>query len=131
MKKGHILMIFAVMAAVLLTAGLVFAANEDVKGNENGVEENDTEVDEPERNITYGQCVVEGVQIRNECYNSTKQVRAGCGLDAKSDRTAAGQCSSNYKIAMKQCKSEFKTAKRECIQTTKPGLWERIRYSFA
>jgi hypothetical protein len=83
--------------------------------------------------MTYGQCVVAGVELKNTCYDTIKQAKENCTINAgnASDKTAKKQCKADYNKSMKQCKADFKSAKKDCVQKTKPKLWEKIRYSFA
>lgn len=125
MKRGLTLLVFAGMVCVLLLGfALAVSDNAAVKADDNKTM---TEA----KNMTYGQCVVAGVQIKNACYDAVKQVRADCIVNATDDSAKTAQCKTDYKKEMKQCKADFKATKKECIQTTKPGMWARLRYSMA
>jgi len=126
MKIGIILVVCLVFAFLL--AGMALAAKDNETGKAVGKPaDNETSA----KNMTYGQCVVAGVQIKNACYDTTKQAQADCITNATSDTGKVKQCKADYKKDMKTCKADFKAAKKECIQKTKPGLWQRLRYSMA
>ena len=115
MKRGTLL-VFASIVFVLVLAGLVMA------------KDNDTAVTQSAKNMTYGQCVVEGVRLKNTCYDTAKQVRADCTANATgiAERTT---CRVDYNKDMRTCKMDLRAAKKSCIQKAKPQLWERLRYS--
>lgn len=119
MKKT--IMLAVLLAAFVMTLSLAVAAKDDA-GNETA---------ETAKNMTYGQCVVAGVAIKNTCYDTSKQTLDTCRTDAADDSAKIKQCKADYKKNKNQCKADFKAAKKTCIQQTKPKLWERIRYSLA
>ena len=123
MKRGLTLLVFAGLVFVLILAGASLAAKDNAsKGNA------DKTASEAAKNMTYGQCVVAGVQVKNACYEATKQARENCITNASEDSAKIKQCKADYKKDTKQCKTDFKAAKKDCVQKTKPKLWERIRY---
>ncbi len=125
MKKEIGLFLIAGFVLVLFLAGLSLAAQE------NDAVVTGAEDDGTPKNMTYGQCVVAGVQIKNACYETTSQARESCITNAADDSASVKQCKADYKKDKKQCKTDFKAAKKVCIQKTKPGLWERMRYSLS
>jgi hypothetical protein len=127
MKKGLTLLVLASVVFVLVLAGLALAVKDNATGKAAGENETATGA----KNMTYGQCVVAGVQIRNTCYETTKQARTDCIANASNDSAKAKQCKADYKRDTNQCKTDFKIAKKDCIQKTKPKFWERLRYALA
>ena len=125
MKKEISLFLIAGFVLVLFLAGLSLAVQD------NGAVVTGAEEDGTPKNMTYGQCVVEGVQIKNACYETTSQTRESCITNAADDSVMTKQCKADYKQEKKKCKTDFKAAKKVCIQKTKPGLWERMRYSLS
>jgi len=120
MKK---ILIVAGLFAIVVFAGLVAAqgnSNNSNNSRNGGVS-----------NMTYGQCVVAGVEIKNTCYETALNARESCVAEAGNSTSVVNQCRTDYKQDKKQCKTDFKAAKRECIRITKPGMWERMRYSLA
>lgn len=129
--KGGKIMKRTIMLMVLLAAfamGLSFAIAADEKA---AGKASDNETAQTAKNMTYGQCVVAGVSIKNTCYDTSKQTQDSCRTNAGDDSAKVKQCKTDYKKNMKQCKTDFKAAKKDCIQKTKPGLWERMRYGLA
>lgn len=105
------------------SAGMVIAQNNE---NNNSNAGRGSEI-----NMTYGQCVVEAVGIKNICYDTVKGIRGECITTVGNDTAQTKKCKNDYKTDMKKCKADFKTSKKECIMKTKPGIWARIRYSFS
>ena len=126
MKIGTILVVCFVFAFLL--AGMALAVKDNDSGNASGkADDNETIA----KNMTYGQCVVAGVAIKNACYDTIKLAQTGCTANATNDSAKTKTCKASYKKDLKTCKTDFKAVKTECIRTTKPGLWQRLRYIFA
>ena len=120
-KRG---LYFFAFAFALIFAGLVLAQSANANNN------SQRNSNETGKNMTYGQCVVSAVGIKNSCYEGVKETRETC-INATNESSVMSQCKKDYKKDMKQCKMDFKASKRECIQKTKPKIWERMRHSFA
>jgi hypothetical protein len=71
---------------------------------------------QPDKNITYGQCVAQKAEIKNTCFASVKSIRDVCKAPAKESKNkeALKQCRLTYRDAKKQCKVAFKLGKEEC-----------------
>lgn len=122
MKSEIIALTFVFFILILST--LIISAKDNVSEMETN-NDNSTQA----KNMTYGQCVVEAVQIKNLCYESVKQTKQDCINNSVKNSTKIKKCKTDIKKSTKQCKTEFKTAKKECVQKTKPRFFERMRYS--
>lgn len=99
---------------LLLVAAVVFAAKENPGLNDANAS----------RNMTFGQCVAQSAQLKNDCYSSADQGRKTC---EEGNETA--NCKSTYKQAKDLCKKDFKSAKKECSKI-KHSAWEGFKASF-
>lgn len=63
-----------------------------------------------DKNMTYGQCVTQLVNVKNSCYDSVKESRKLC-LANSNNSTA---CDDSYKSLMNDCKDSFKSSKVQC-----------------
>lgn len=110
---------------VVASAFLVVAAKDDA----NASDADKTAV----KNMTYGQCVSEAANVKNDCYASVKEADKACKADAanQSDsRTALKNCQQVYKKDMAQCKADFKATKKTTCNKIKHNFFDTIRYSF-
>ena len=121
MNKTMIMLSFG----ILLVLSLSFALAE--KPADVGIVKN-ADGNGTAKNMTFGQCVTEAVKIKNACFEAAQTKRQSCMNETNADNA---KCRNDYKKEKKQCKADFKSAKKACIQTTKPRLWERMRYSMA
>ena len=119
-------MLFALFVGILVISlvSFCFAA----KPNENS-----TDANGKVNNMTYGKCVVAGVEIKNNCYALAKDAKTLCANNSRSaqdTKTALKTCSNEYKNQIANCKKEFKSAKNEC-KRVKHNFLETMRYSLA
>jgi len=85
------------------------------------------------KNMTYGQCVSEAANVKNDCYAFVKDENKACKTDAanQSDsKTALKTCQQDYKKEMAQCKADFKDTKKTTCNKIKHNFFDTIRYSF-
>lgn len=117
--KKHILFVFIASFLLIAMFSLVMAEQPE-----------DNTIN---KNMTYGQCVTKGVEIKNTCYSSVKSVKSVCEQSAgntSETKRALKICDSGYKTVKTQCKNDFKSAKKEC-KKIKHNFFETLKYSFA
>lgn len=78
------------------------------------------------KNMTFGQCVSERAQIKNDCLSAVKATRATCVANVTDDAS----CRVSYKKDLAQCKSAFKLAKKECGKI-KHSAFAGMRYALS
>lgn len=92
---------------LIIAVSLVFAANEKTTNTS----------EKAEKNMTYGNCVSDGAQLKNTCYKLAKDTQSACKTQAANStiaKDAVKTCRTEYKKSMNQCKNDFKSAKNEC-----------------
>lgn len=125
MKKSGIILLSVLFFMAVGVVGIAMAQGNSNNSNRSNNQGNSVS------NMTYGQCVVSAVGLKNSCYEISKQARIDCIGVALNDSVQERKCLTDYKAEKKQCKMDFKVAKRECVQKTKPSMFARMRYSFA
>lgn len=131
MKKGLIVisLILVISLSFLVFAEPNQSQNRDRNFSIDGsIQNNSNNV----KNMTFGQCVSDAAKLRNDCYAQGKQTLKNCTQASKQtkNKLEAKACQSSGKNASKVCQQTFKDSKQTCIQETKPGFWQRMRYSF-
>jgi len=119
--KKRVLFVFIASFLLVAMLSLVMAAKPE-GDNSTSVNESAKEA----KNMTYGQCVVIGVEAKNACYKSVKDTYSSC----KANATESKECRTSYKSDMAQCKKDFKSVKNEC-RKIKHNFFETARYAFA
>lgn len=131
MKTQKILFALIAFAIVLSFAFLVSAVKNESEDNISSEISDATlpaEI-EPPKNWTFGQCVKEGVRMRQDCYKNCSDRQKTCA-GAGTGKEAKKQCKANYKSEKGLCKTTFKAAKLEC-KKIKHNFFETLRYSTA
>lgn len=101
-----------------LTDGVISAKGLSDKNttSSNATEKNINQSNKLDKNMTYGQCVSEFANLKNQCYSSAKNLSANCtgkdSVNLSSEQKAA--CKADVKKSINQCKLDFKAAKQEC-----------------
>ncbi|MFA5953432.1 MAG: hypothetical protein WC812_02470 [Candidatus Pacearchaeota archaeon] len=112
--KKELIILFVAMSFIVLVSATVMA-------------EDDSDFENSSKNMTFGNCVAQASQVRQECYQDNKNILEQCNAsNLDKDRNVSKQCSSDYKETKKNCKINFKESKTSCIQTYKPNFWERM-----
>lgn len=134
MKIYTILIFLSLM--LIASISLVIAVSDNGNGqqvqarNETGPMHDEVVAVMNKTNMTYGQCVSAGAEIKNTCYEQVKQTSTTCDSTAAKDKAMKKECNSAYKTQKNACKDSFKQYKTSCKQI-KHNFLETIRYSFA
>lgn len=113
--------------AIILVVSIVIAAPQDSEKTRAA-----KPVSAETKNMTYGKCVSDGADLKNNCYKTTKDAFSACKTTAQNttdSKNGLKACGQTYKKNQTQCKSNFKGAKTEC-KKIKHNFFESMGSAF-
>lgn len=108
--KGFFVLLAFFLISAFMLSWVCAANNSGNPNNHSGNEFNINQNDSNTKNMTYGQCVIEGVKLKQNCYLFVKN-----------------QSKEDYKTSKAQCKKDFKLFKQDC-KKIKHNFLETLRY---